>query len=82
MCCGIPVIATKLKGFEESLQHSAYFIKDRNNIASWCEAISAISSDYKTASDNSLSRANLLTPQKDLENLNIWLNKISNLALK
>jgi len=82
MCCGIPVIATKLKGFEESLQDAAYFIKDRNNIVSWCDSIMAIEAEYENCCNESLKRVDLLTPEKDLENINIWLNKISNLAIK
>lgn len=82
MCCGIPVIATDLAGFRESLGDTYANFVSRNNINEWIDAIKYSEENYQSCSKISLDRARSLTPEKDLNNLNIWLEKINNLALK
>lgn len=82
MCCGIPVIATNLGGFRESLGHAGRFIFDRNDIKGWCMVIRDTLANYDAWSKMALERAGELTPDKDLADFEIWLNKINNLAWK
>lgn len=80
LCSGIPVIATDLPGFRESLGNAATFITNRNNIDGWCDTINIVEKYHESESKTALERASELTPDEDLSALAIWLEKISNLA--
>lgn len=79
MCCGIPVIATDLPGFREAMGMAFLPVKDRSNINEWIECIKLTYPE--TYSPQALHRVDELTPQKDLANFAIWLEKINNLAI-
>jgi glycosyltransferase involved in cell wall biosynthesis len=79
LCCNIPVIASDIAGFRESLSDSAIFVQ-RNNIDAWVEAIK--NSDELFNDKKPLDRAKELDPVKDLAKFEKWLIKISKLAMK
>jgi len=74
LCCGIPVIASDIAGFRDSMGENGIFI-ERNNIDKWVQAIRNL------PKSNPLQRAKELDPIKTLAEFNIWLEKINNLAL-
>lgn len=82
MCCGIPVIASYVGGFIESLNDYGMFVHDRNSINDWVFQINNCLDYYTEISDSCFELAEKLTPHSDLKNLNVWLEKINNLALK
>lgn len=79
LCCNIPVIASDILGFRESLADAAIFVQ-RNNIDAWVNAIE--NSDELFKNIKPLERAKELDPKKDLDRFEKWLLKISKLALK
>ena len=78
MCCNIPVIASNIPGFRESLSDAATFVQ-RNNIDAWVEAIE---SGEWIKDKKPIERAMELDPIKDLAKFEKWLLKISKLATK
>ncbi len=74
MCCGIPVIASDIAGFRESLGWAGVYVK-RNDIDAWVETI------RNHTITNTLKRAKELDPIKNLWNFNNWLEKINNLVI-
>lgn len=78
MCCNIPVIASDIPGFRESLSDAATFVH-RNNIDAWVEAIE---SGEWIKDKKPIERAMELDPIKDLAKFEKWLLKISKLATK
>jgi glycosyltransferase involved in cell wall biosynthesis len=78
LCCNIPVIASDILGFRDSLGDAGIFVK-RNDIDAWVDAISNIVS-IKTKL-TPIERAMQLDPTQELPNFENWLNKICNLAL-
>lgn len=80
LCCGIPVIATNLPGFRESLGSAGIWVYDRENIDAWINCIEQVLKyDYPMGAPR--IRAEQLTPSTDLKNLNDWLEKINKLAI-
>jgi len=79
LCCNIPVIASDIPGFRESLSDSAVFVK-RNDIEAWVDAIK--NSEQLFKDKKPLQRAKELDPLKDLAKFEKWLIKISKLAVK
>jgi glycosyltransferase involved in cell wall biosynthesis len=79
LCCNIPVIASDIPGFRESLADSAVYVQ-RNNIDAWVEAVT--NSDQLFKDKNPIERAKQLDPIKDLAKFEKWLLKISKLATK
>jgi glycosyltransferase involved in cell wall biosynthesis len=79
LCCNIPVIASDIPGFRESLSDSAIFVK-RNDIDAWVEAIK--NSEQLFKNKKPIERAKELDPVKELAKFEKWLIKISNLAIK
>ena len=79
LCCNIPVIASDIPGFRESLSDSAIFVK-RNDIDAWVEAIK--NSEQLFKDKKPIERAKELDPVKELAKFEKWLIKISNLAIK
>lgn len=79
LCCDIPVIASDIPGFRESLADSAVFVP-RNDIGQWVEAIRNHEELFKDKKP--LERAKELDPIKDLGKFEKWLLKISKLATK
>jgi glycosyltransferase involved in cell wall biosynthesis len=79
LCCNIPVIASDIPGFRESLADSAVYVQ-RNNIDAWVEAVT--NSDQLFKDKKPIERAKQLDPIKDLAKFEKWLLKISKLATK
>jgi glycosyltransferase involved in cell wall biosynthesis len=79
LCCNIPVIASDIPGFRESLSDSAIFVK-RNDIDAWVEAIK--NSEQLFKNKKPIERAKELDPVKELAKFEKWLIKISKLAIK
>jgi glycosyltransferase involved in cell wall biosynthesis len=79
LCCNIPVIASDIAGFRESLADSAVYVQ-RNNIDGWVEAVT--NSDQLFKDKKPIERAKQLDPVKDLAKFEKWLLKISKLATK
>jgi glycosyltransferase involved in cell wall biosynthesis len=79
LCCNIPVIASDIPGFRESLSDSAIFVK-RNDIDAWVEAIK--NSEQLFKHKKPIERAKELDPVKELAKFEKWLIKISKLAMK
>jgi glycosyltransferase involved in cell wall biosynthesis len=79
LCCNIPVIASDIPGFRESLSDSAIFVK-RNDIEAWVEAIK--NSEQLFKDKKPIERAKELDPVKELAKFEKWLIKISKLAMK
>jgi glycosyltransferase involved in cell wall biosynthesis len=79
LCCNIPVIASDIPGFRESLSDSAIFVK-RNDIEAWVEAIK--NSEQLFKNKKPIERAKELDPVKELAKFEKWLIKISKLAMK
>lgn len=79
MCCNIPVIASNIPGFKESMADQAVFV-ERNNIDAWVDAI--VNSEELFKDKKPIERAKELDPVKDLAKFEKWLVKISKLATK
>jgi glycosyltransferase involved in cell wall biosynthesis len=79
LCCNIPVIASDIAGFRESLADSAIYV-NRNDIDSWVEAIK--NSEQLFKNKKPIDRAKELDPVKELAKFEKWLLKISKLATK
>ena len=79
LCCNIPVIASNIPGFRESLSDSAIFV-NRNNIDEWVHAIENYEQLF--ADKKPIDRAIELDPIKHLAKFEKWLLKISKLATK
>jgi glycosyltransferase involved in cell wall biosynthesis len=79
LCCNIPVIASDIPGFRESLADSAIYV-NRNNVDAWVDAIKNSEELFKDKKP--IDRAKELDPIKDLAKFEKWLIKISKLALK
>jgi glycosyltransferase involved in cell wall biosynthesis len=79
LCCNIPVIASDILGFKESLADSAVYVK-RNDIDAWVEAITNYEELFKNIKP--IERAKELDPINDLAKLENWLLEICKLALK
>lgn len=76
MINGIPVIANPTPGLKESLDFAGVFV-DRDDTKGWVKAIEnlIINKDYyKEQSELCLKRASELDPNKDLENLERFIN--------
>lgn len=79
LCCGIPVIASDIAGFHDSMGKDGNFVR-RNDIEAWVKAIKSVLFDYENQSSKALKRAKELDPINELSNFNIWLEKIHKLA--
>lgn len=79
LCCDIPVIASDIPGFRESLSDSAIFV-NRNNIDEWVDAVTNCTQLF--ADKKPIERAKELDPLANLAKFEKWLLKISKLALK
>jgi glycosyltransferase involved in cell wall biosynthesis len=79
LCCNIPVIASDIPGFRESLADSAIYVK-RNDIDAWVDAVTNSEQLFKYKKP--IERAKQLDPIKDLAKFEKWLLKISKLAIK
>lgn len=64
MCYSIPVISTETQGLKENCAKAGIYIKDRNNIDEWVEAIEKLDNKkaYDSASKKSYERAVQLKP--------------------
>jgi glycosyltransferase involved in cell wall biosynthesis len=77
MCSGIPVICTETPGLKENCGKAGIYIKDRNDIKSWVNAISQLddAKAYNAASKKARARAMELDPRKKLDEFHIWFKE-------
>lgn len=77
MCSGIPVICTETLGLKENCSKAGIYIKDRNDIKAWVNAISQLddAKAYNAASKKARARAMELDPRKKLDEFHIWFKE-------
>lgn len=80
MSNGIPVICSEADGLKENCGSAGIFIKNRDNVQSWIEAIKKLD-DKKTYSEQSKrcrKRAQDHDPRKALDEFETWFGKMVN----
>jgi glycosyltransferase involved in cell wall biosynthesis len=77
MCNGIPVICTEAEGLKENCGTAGIYIKKRDDIKSWVEAIVKLDEKktYATASRKTKARSRELDPRKTLDEFESWLRE-------
>jgi glycosyltransferase involved in cell wall biosynthesis len=77
MCNGIPVICSNADGLVENCGYAGIFIKDRNDVKSWVEAITKLDEKkaYAEASRRARKRAKDHDPRKALDEFELWLRE-------
>lgn len=80
MCSGIPVISTEADGLKENCGKAGIYIKNRNDIKSWVEAITKLdeAKAYSLASKKAKTRSRELDPRKTLDEFEPWLREMVN----
>lgn len=77
MCNGIPVISTQADGLKENCGEAGIFIKKRDDIKSWVEAIVKLDEKktYSIASKKARTRSRELDPRKTLDDFESWFRE-------
>jgi glycosyltransferase involved in cell wall biosynthesis len=77
MSSGIPVISSEAEGLKENCGKAGIYIKNRNDIKEWVEAISKLDEEkaYLSASKKAKARAREHDPRKKLDEFNDWFKK-------
>lgn len=77
MSSGIPVICTETPGLIENCGKSAIYVKDRNNIKAWVEAITKLDEKeaYGSWSRKGKARAKEHDPRKKLDEFEQWFRE-------
>lgn len=77
MCSGIPVICTDTPGLVENCGKAAIYVKERNNIKNWVEAITKLDEKetYGSWSRKGKARAKEHDPRKKLDELELWIRE-------
>lgn len=77
MSSGIPVISSEAEGLKENCGKAGIYIKNRNDIKEWVEAISKLDEEkaYLSASKKAKARAREHDPTKKLDEFNDWFKK-------
>jgi glycosyltransferase involved in cell wall biosynthesis len=72
---GIPVICTETPGLKENMGKAGTYIKNRDDIEAWVNAIHALDDPkkYKSKSEAARKRSRELDPQTELEALYEWI---------
>lgn len=78
MCSGIPVICSTAEGLVENCGEAGIFIKDRNDVKSWVEAITKLDEKkaYNRASKKAKARSRELDPRKALDEFEPWFREM------
>jgi glycosyltransferase involved in cell wall biosynthesis len=78
MCSGIPVICSTAEGLVENCGEAGIFIKDRNDVKSWVEAITKLDEKkaYSRASRKAKARSRELDPRKALDEFEPWFREM------
>lgn len=78
MCSGIPVICSTAEGLVENCGSAGIFIKDRNDLKSWVEAITKLDEKkaYDKASRKAKERSRELDPRKALDEFEPWFREM------
>jgi glycosyltransferase involved in cell wall biosynthesis len=80
MCSGIPVICTDTPGLKENCEKGGIFIKNRDNVKEWVEAITKLDDKktYSWASRKAKARSRELDPRKTLDEFESWFREMVN----
>ncbi len=80
MCSGIPVICTDTPGLKENCDKAGIYIKDRNNVKDWVEAISKLDDKkaYSWASRKAKARSREFDTRKTLDEFESWFRESVN----
>jgi glycosyltransferase involved in cell wall biosynthesis len=80
MCSGIPVICTDTPGLKENCDKAGIYIKDRNNVKEWVEAISKLDDKkaYSWASRKAKARSREFDTRKTLDEFESWFRESVN----
>lgn len=78
MCSGIPVICSMAEGLKENCGNAGIYIKDRNDIKSWVNAINKLDDKkaYEEASRKAKSRSRDHDPSKALDEFEKWVREM------
>jgi len=78
MCSGIPVICSMAEGLKENCGSAGIYIKDRNDIKSWVNAINKLDDKkaYEEASRKAKSRSRDHDPSKALDEFEKWVREM------
>jgi glycosyltransferase involved in cell wall biosynthesis len=78
MCSGIPVISSMAEGLVENCGTAGIFIKDRNDVKSWVEAIAKLDDKkaYAKASRKAKEKSRELDPRKALDEFEQWFREM------
>lgn len=77
MCSGIPVICTNGDGLMENCGKAGIYIKKRNDIKSWIDAINSLDEEkaYLSASKKAKARGREHDPRKKLDEFERWVKE-------
>ena len=80
MCYGIPVICTETPGLKENCDKAGIYIKNRDDIKEWVNAITKLDEEknYKSASRKAKSRAKEQDTNGELEKFEYWMREMVN----
>jgi len=80
MCSGIPVISSEAQGLKENCGSAGIYIKDRNDIKSWVNAINKLDDKkaYEEASRKAKARSREHDPRKALDEFETWFREMVN----
>lgn len=80
MANGIPVISSEAEGIKENCGYAGIYIKNRDNVQSWIEAIKRLDDKktYSEASRKSRKRSQDHDPRKALNEFETWFREMVN----
>jgi glycosyltransferase involved in cell wall biosynthesis len=80
MCSGIPIICTDTPGLKENCDKAGVYIKDRNNVKDWVEAITKLDDKkaYSWASRKAKARSREFDTRKTLDEFENWFRESVN----
>ena len=80
MCSGIPVICTDTPGLKENCEKGGIFIKNRDNVKEWVEAITKLDDKkaYSWASRKAKARSREFDTRKTLDEFETWFRESVN----
>lgn len=78
MCYGIPVICTEAEGLKENCDKAGIYVKDRESIKEWVNAIIKLDEEkeYKKASRKARNRAIEQEPNAKLDKFEYWVREM------
>jgi glycosyltransferase involved in cell wall biosynthesis len=79
MCYGIPVISTETLGLKENCGLAGIYIKNRDDIKEWVNAIIKLDEEknYKSASRKARNRAKEQDSNGELEKFEYWMREMA-----